>query len=252
MEAKRRKVGKKRCSCVKVGFPCLASCLLDKHCRKRTWQNSNVFYNKRTWRRSGHVDVRKEKKKRTHGEHFSEPTSMSGRVLLSRKHRREANTFCTCFAKARNSTQGTWHAGGVELRSRVDSRHLRTLPLASDAVALILHISAGTSRKGSRTRMRHRLARPNIAMSRNSDEVVFAQTGARAKKQPSCVWPERFAAICIFGRIGISREFLQLLSYFCVRDVFVLVVVFVCSCARLRSCFCFCIFVRAHLYFAFL
>ena len=34
-------------------------------------------------------------------EHFSEPTSMCGQVLLSKKHHRERNTFCTWSAKAR-------------------------------------------------------------------------------------------------------------------------------------------------------
>ena len=30
-----------------------------------------------------------------------EPTSMWGQVLLSKKHRKELNTFCTCFANGR-------------------------------------------------------------------------------------------------------------------------------------------------------
>ena len=43
--------------------------------------------------------------------------------------------------------------------------------------------------------------------ARTSSCVVFAQTGPRAKKKPSCVWPERPPVVCIFGRIGISHVF---------------------------------------------
>ena len=75
----------------------------------------------------------------------------------------------------------------------------RTLPLASDAVAVLLpmipgHTQCGNSgigifpfsrlpRYGSSMSARQHLERPNIVLSRNSDLVLFTRTGPRAKKK---------------------------------------------------------------------
>ena len=64
---------------------------------------------------------------------------------------------------------------------------------------------------GWRASIRHHSERPNIVLSGNSDLVGVAQRGPHAKKQPSCIWPERparfvfsdvFGFRALFGRGG--------------------------------------------------
>ena len=150
------------------------------------------------------------------GEHLSEPTSCR-QVLLTRKHRRERNTFCTCFANARKSTLGTWLAGGMELRSRVKGgRYLpeqlrvrvhcrwRVTPSLSCCLwplstqfcvaGIGINLFSGSQRK---------------LVKGEQPAVVFAQTGPRADQpsQPSRMWPKRLPVVCISRRIGIPRFF---------------------------------------------
>ena len=115
--------------CIKDGFSCLASCVGTNIAERRAWQHPSVFCSNELGDARDVVIVAKQTRTQEisgtrRREHFSEPTSMCGQVLLSRNHRRERKTFCTCFANARWSTSGTWLAGGVEMYSRVDGRYL--------------------------------------------------------------------------------------------------------------------------------
>ena len=67
------------------------------------------------------------------GEHFCEPPSMCGHMLSPRKHRRDRNTFCTCF----------WRGTAFSRRRPLPSPTAacsRALPLASNAVAFLLSV----------------------------------------------------------------------------------------------------------------
>ena len=79
-------------------------------------------------------------------EPFSEPTLMCGQLLLSGGQRSAGNRLRACFALAQSSMIGTWHATGVEQRSRKGGSDLpaqRTLPQASDAVAFLRPVITG-------------------------------------------------------------------------------------------------------------
>ena len=171
----------------------------------------NCVLQQRTWRPSGHVDIHKAIKadtKDTLGRGVvnicSKSTSMCGQAFIKKTPQRTKHVL-HMFCSRMVITLGSWHASGVELRSRVDGRCLpeqlrvpRTVPLASDTVAFLLpvvteqHISASRApesifslarhENGSNASIRHHLERPNIALSRNSDLAVFAHTGPGAKK----------------------------------------------------------------------
>ena len=187
---------------------------------------------------------------------------MCGRVLVSRKHSRERNTFCTCFAKALQSTSSTWPARGVELRSRVDGRpeQLRVrvhLPLASDAIAFLLPVATERTQfcvAGVEINLflaRHEKgqerafgtiwnARASSCLVIPTKLYLHKQACARGKNRVSD--PNVLPPVSIFGRDGISRVsyrnsnlyfklYLLLSLYVCARfSVFGFV--FACWCAR--------------------
>ena len=136
----------------------------------------------------------------------------------------------------------------------------RTLPLATDrrrfscACGHSTHNSASRALESFLSLARHENGQERAigtiwnartsSCSRESDLVAFAHTIPRAKKQPSRTWSERLPAVCIFGRIGISRV------SFC-EVVLVFVVVFVACFVLFLFCLfgCVCTFVRARLCF---
>ena len=103
----------------------------DKYRRKRSLAKFKWVLQQRTWRRSGHVDVRKANKADARNVRdeawvstFSIPRRCVGKCSYKENAAENGTRSAHVCANARSSTLGTWHASGVELRSRVDGRYL--------------------------------------------------------------------------------------------------------------------------------
>ena len=170
-----------------------------------------------------------------------------------------------------HTAAGTCHRFPFCLRS------LSTHTSASQALKSSLF--SDTPRKGSRASIRYLLERPIIVLCRNSDLVVFAQTGLHAKEKPSRMWPRTSARglhwraylnfarclfslcncmcllfltfCCLFGCISSFRFVCLSCCVFCAsRFVRARLRIFcLCTLVRRRLCLSFCtrISVRARL-----
>ena len=150
-------MGKTRCSCIEVRVSVWHHAL-DQHRRKRSLAKLSVFYsNELDDVRDTSTSVKQRRRTQDirgtrRGEHFLEPTSMRASVLLSRKHRRERNTFCSCFRKQGNQH----HARGMPVAwncvlawTALPTRTAAcsgTLPLPSDAVAFFFCFTSQDTR----------------------------------------------------------------------------------------------------------
>ena len=203
--SKTKKVGTTCCSCIKAGSSCLALCVWPNITERGAWQNSVFCSNEHGDARDMLMFVQQKKGGRKKREHFLEPTAMCGQVFLSRKERRERSTSCSCFANARQSTSGTWLAGGEELRPRVDGRNLHER-LRVPPSRFFCFSSLGTRNCGNRalesfrsvTKMGHErgVGTPEHRRRLAIPTLLYLHNQARPQKKPSCMWPGRPPAVC--------------------------------------------------------
>ena len=114
-------------SCFKVGVSSLALYFWTEIAARRAWQHSSMFCSNELGDARDMlmfvqpIQRTQEMLGTRRCEHFSEPTTRCGQVLLSRKHRRGRYTFYTCHIK---HVACQWRG----LRSRVDGRYLPAQP----------------------------------------------------------------------------------------------------------------------------
>ena len=242
-----------------VRVSCLASCVLTNVAERGAWQNSIVFHRNEL---GDARDTQEISGTSGSGHFFRAHVDVWANAFIEKAPTRTKNVLPMSFERP---VMNTRH---LELWSRVDGCCLPAQLRVDEHRRWRVTSSLSFYLKLLSTHSRHHLERSNIVLSRNSDHVASATTSPRAKRQPSCIGPERpppgeyFRRYLVFVRVfgGCSLVcvlFCRVFASFVLRFWFVCarasVFIFQCFFVRapLRLYVCILFFVRARLYVYF-
>ena len=211
-----------------VQVSCLASCVLTNVAERGAGQNSIVCHRNEL---GDARDTQEISSTSGSGHFFRAHVDVWANAFIEKAPKRTKNVLPMSFERP---VMNTRH---LELWSRVDGCCLPAQLRVDEHRRWRVTSSLSFYLKLLSTHSRHHLERSNIVLSRNSDHVAGATTGPRAKRQPSCIGPERPPSGEYFRRyLVFVRVFWRWFTCMCVVlscVCFFRLEVLVCLCARL-------------------